>query len=177
MFALLLTSLISSAYNHWTFYSLALSFTLLSHSREMCLDEGSICSRHASACLINSTCSLISLHIVQLCNTETCFYNYNLLDMIISVNPSAVLPQSAIIQSRLILCCVGILQARASMAGGTSCSDITRRHKGIPYIKYSAGRKKKRGKSSLPKLKGLGLTPRGCASTPLQKASCHISNL
>lgn len=59
--------------------------------------------------------------------------------------------------------CVGILHARSSAAGGTSCSDITRRHKGIPYIKYSAGRKKK--KSSLPKLRRLGLKPRGCAST------------
>lgn len=36
------------------------------------------------------------------------------------------------------------------------------------------GGKKKRGKSSLPKLRGLGLKPRGCASTPLQKPPCYI---
>lgn len=74
--------------------------------------------------------------------------------------------------------CVGILHAGSTMAGGTSCSDITRRHKGIPYIKYSAGRRKEKGeKSSLPKLRGLGLKPRGCACTPLQTPSRHTSNL
>lgn len=74
--------------------------------------------------------------------------------------------------------CVGILHARSSLAGGTSCYDITRRHKGIPFIKYSAERKKEKGKGGLFTEASEGIkTQRLCHYTTAEAALPHIKPL
>lgn len=51
---------------------------------------------------------------------------------------------SAFMADGWAVCCVGISHARSSLAAGTSRSDRIRRHKGIPYIKYSVGGKEEK---------------------------------
>lgn len=154
-----------------------------------------VCCRYPSAldaivcsvCQIISVLSLISLDIIQptcqFCKTGKQFYNYEFPGFVIcSLKP--VLPHSPTTQSDQshLLAWAFCLRDHPSLDGPLTCSDIrrgiTRRHKvsqGVTRASHTSNilQGEKRGKSALPKMRGLGLKPRGCASAPLQKLPCH----